>query len=169
MVERVEVLTGGASAAYGSDAIGGVVNFIMRKDFEGMQASIDYGISDRQDGQRQGASVTFGQAGETGNIIAGVNYNKFDEISSGDRDFSKDATYLYAGAVSVSGSSRNPRGFISLPEDNPTALAVFALLALESVCPVITISPSTKLPSTTSVAAPSVRPTLIRRRCGFPS
>jgi iron complex outermembrane receptor protein len=37
MVERVEVLTGGASAAYGSDAIGGVVNFIMKKDFEGVQ------------------------------------------------------------------------------------------------------------------------------------
>src|SRR6478735_2232690 len=123
-VERIEVLTVGASSVYGSDAIGGVVNFIMRKDFEGLQATIDYGISDRQDGQRQGASVTFGQAGETGNVIAGVNYNKFDEISSGDRDFSKDATYLYAGAVSVSGSSRNPRGFISLPADNPTALAL---------------------------------------------
>ena len=43
-----------------------------------MQASIDYGISDRQDGQRQGGSFTFGQVGEKGNIIAGVNYNKFD-------------------------------------------------------------------------------------------
>ena len=37
MVERVEILTGGASAVYGSDAIGGVVNFIMKKDFEGVQ------------------------------------------------------------------------------------------------------------------------------------
>ena len=96
-VERIEVLTVGASSVYGSDAVAGVVNFIMRKDFEGMQASIDYGISDRQDGQRQGGSFTFGQVGEKGNIIAGVNYNKFDAISSGDRDFSKDATYLYGG------------------------------------------------------------------------
>jgi iron complex outermembrane recepter protein len=44
MVERVEVLTGGASAAYGSDAIGGVVNFIMKKDFEGVQFDAMYGI-----------------------------------------------------------------------------------------------------------------------------
>ncbi|HVI25225.1 MAG TPA: TonB-dependent receptor [Xanthomonadaceae bacterium] len=123
-VERIEVLTVGASSVYGSDAIGGVVNFIMRKDFEGLQASVDYGISSRQDGQRTGGSLTFGQAAERGNIIAGVSYNKFDAISSNDRDYSKDATYLYGGYVTVLGSSRNPRGFISLPEDNPTAIAL---------------------------------------------
>jgi outer membrane receptor protein involved in Fe transport len=44
MIERVEVLTGGASAAYGSDAIGGVVNFIMKKDFEGVQIDAQYGL-----------------------------------------------------------------------------------------------------------------------------
>ena len=44
MVERVEVLTGGASAAYGSDAIGGVVNFIMKKDFEGVSIDAMYGL-----------------------------------------------------------------------------------------------------------------------------
>ena len=124
-VERIEVLTVGASSVYGSDAIAGVVNFIMRKDFDGMQASIDYGISSRQDGQRTGGSFTFGQTGEKGNVIAGVNYNKFDGILSGDRDYSKVATYLYAGsAFSAGGSSRNPRGFISLPDDNPTAIAL---------------------------------------------
>jgi iron complex outermembrane recepter protein len=123
-VERIEVLTVGASSVYGSDAVAGVVNFIMRKDFEGMQASIDYGISGRDDGQRQGGSFTFGQVGDKGNIIAGVNYNKFDAISSADRDFSKDATYLYAGYVTVLGSSRNPRGFIALPDGNPTVTAL---------------------------------------------
>ncbi len=44
MVERVEILTGGASAVYGSDAIGGVVNFIMKKDFEGVQFDAQYGF-----------------------------------------------------------------------------------------------------------------------------
>src|SRR5918999_435199 len=44
MVERVEVLTGGASAVYGSDAIAGVVNFIMKKDFEGVQFDAMYGL-----------------------------------------------------------------------------------------------------------------------------
>jgi len=44
MIERVEILTGGASAVYGSDAIGGVVNFIMKKDFEGVQFDAQYGF-----------------------------------------------------------------------------------------------------------------------------
>jgi iron complex outermembrane receptor protein len=50
MVERVEVLTGGASAAYGSDAIGGVVNFIMKKDFEGVQFDAMYGLYQHNNG-----------------------------------------------------------------------------------------------------------------------
>ncbi|MBD9479485.1 TonB-dependent receptor [Pseudoxanthomonas sp. PXM02] len=119
-VERIEVLMSGASAVYGSDAVAGVVNFILRRDFEGLTASIDFGLTpSHQDGQRSGGSVTFGQVGEKGNIIAGLNYNKFDGISSADRDFSKDATYLYSGGVSVAGSSRAPRGRIFFPEGSP--------------------------------------------------
>src|SRR3546814_17839601 len=47
LIERVEVVTGGASAVYGSDAISGVVNFIMRKDFEGIEADAQYGLTTR--------------------------------------------------------------------------------------------------------------------------
>jgi outer membrane receptor protein involved in Fe transport len=119
-VERIEVLTTGASAVYGSDAIAGVVNFIMRKDFQGVQASVDYGISSRNDGQRTGGSVTFGQTGDKGNIIAGLNYNKQDAVSSGDRDYSKTAVYLTYGSIfAAGGSSRNPNGYIKLPVGNP--------------------------------------------------
>lgn len=118
-VERIEILTVGASSVYGSDAIAGVVNFIMRKDFQGMQATLDYGVSSRGDGERTGGSFTFGQTGEKGNIIAGVDYNKFKAISSADRDFSKDATYLYYGSAFVAGSSRNPFGRIFLPAGSP--------------------------------------------------
>ena len=109
-VERIEVLSSGASAVYGSDAIAGVVNFIMRSDYQGMEASADVGISSRGDGFRRGGSFTWGQTTDKGNVTAGVNYNKFDAIMAGDRAFSKDATYLYSGSVSVRGSSRNPRG-----------------------------------------------------------
>lgn len=133
-VERIEILTSGASAVYGSDAIAGVVNFILRKDFEGLTASVDFGITpSKQDGQRSGGSVTFGQVGEKGNIIAGLNYNKFDGISSADRDFSKDATYLYSGAVSVAGSSRNPGGRIFFPSGSP--------LAAQYGCGSVTLTP----------------------------
>src|SRR5687768_6853214 len=62
MVERVEVLGDGASAVYGSDAIGGVVNFILRDRFEGVQVSADYGQTSRGDGSRRNYSLTAGHA-----------------------------------------------------------------------------------------------------------
>src|SRR5690348_8071740 len=110
LVERVEVLNDGASATYGSDAIGGVVNFILRSNYQGAQFSADYGVSDRDDGVRKGASFIFGQTSDKGSIIAGVDYNKQEGISSANRDFSKDALYHYYGYVFPTGSSRNPFG-----------------------------------------------------------
>lgn len=50
LIERVEVVTGGASAAYGSDAVAGVVNFILDKDYEGLKLSADTGITEEGDG-----------------------------------------------------------------------------------------------------------------------
>jgi outer membrane receptor protein involved in Fe transport len=110
MIERVEVLTDGGAVTYGSDAIGGVVNFILKKNYQGAQATFNYGISDRNDGQRQGTSFIFGQTSDKGSILAGVDYDKFDGISSANRDYSKNALYLYYGNVYAFGSSRNPFG-----------------------------------------------------------
>ena len=56
MIERVEVLKQGAGAVYGSDAIGGVVNFITKTSQEGAEISVDYGTSSESDGTRRGAS-----------------------------------------------------------------------------------------------------------------
>lgn len=117
MVERVEVLKDGASSVYGSDAIGGVVNFIMRKNYQGAEFSTNYGISDHSDGERQGFSAMFGQTSDKGSIVAGIDYNKYDAISSGDRSFSKQALYLYYGSVFAAGSSRTPNGRIFLPSN----------------------------------------------------
>jgi len=60
LIERVEVVTGGASAAYGSDAVGGVVNFILKKDFKGLQLTADTGITDYGDGEYFRATATAG-------------------------------------------------------------------------------------------------------------
>ena len=57
MVERIEVLTDGASSVYGSDAVAGVVNFILRSDYQGAEFSTNYGISDKDDGESQGLPV----------------------------------------------------------------------------------------------------------------
>src|SRR5690349_968504 len=121
MVERIEVLTSGASAVYGSDAIAGVVNFILRSDYQGAEFTVDYGISDRDDGTSEGYSFTFGQSTDRGSIMAGINYKKIDGVLSGHRDFSRDAvsrTRTAGGNFStfVGGSPSSPYGFIAIPD-----------------------------------------------------
>ncbi|HET6912297.1 MAG TPA: TonB-dependent receptor [Rhodanobacteraceae bacterium] len=109
MIERVEVLTDGGAVTYGSDAIGGVINFILKKNYQGAQVTLDYGISDHDDAERKGASFIFGQTSDKGSILAGVDYNKYAPIFAGNRKFSKDALYLYYGNVYAFGSSRTPQ------------------------------------------------------------
>ena len=123
LIERIDVLLDGASSTYGSDAIAGVVNFIMRKDYQGAEFTFDYGISDKDDGERTGASFTFGQSTDRGSVVAGISYGKFDEVPAGNREFSASALYLYSGPdglgqVFASGSSRVPTGRVFLPSGN---------------------------------------------------
>lgn len=71
-VERIEILTDGASAVYGSDAIGGVVNIITRKDFEGLQAVVGYTRPKNEGGAKKEASVLLGVQGEKGRLLMGA-------------------------------------------------------------------------------------------------
>jgi len=114
-VERIDVLTDGASAIYGSDAIAGVVNVITRTNYQGAEFEADYGISDHDDGERKGFRFLFGQSTDKGSIMAGVNYNHQDAISAANRDYSKNALYVYQGSFYLGGSSRTPTGTVSLP------------------------------------------------------
>ena len=116
-IERIEVLTDGASSVYGSDAVGGVVNFILRSNYQGAEFSADYGISDHDDGERKGYHFVFGQTTDKGSIMAGVDYNKFDKVSAANRPFSKNALYYYYGVAHATGSSRTPTGQIQLPSN----------------------------------------------------
>ena len=95
MIERVEVLKEGAGAIYGSDAIGGVVNFITRSDFDGFELGYDYGISGDSDGEANTVYLGWGTTGEKGSISVFAQYQKQDEISSGDRDYTDTAIYFY--------------------------------------------------------------------------
>ena len=114
-VERIEVLTDGASAVYGSDAIGGVINIILKTNYQGAQFQANYGISDHDDAARQGASFTFGQTSDKGSILAGVDYNKFDPLFQAQRNFSKNAVSLEA--TTTNGSS------VALPGSGVVAVA----------------------------------------------
>lgn len=124
MIDRIDVLTDGASAVYGSDAIGGVVNFITRKEYQGAQFTADYGQSSHADGRTHGYTFTFGQASDKGSIVAGVGYNKTDGVQSNRRKFSENAVSLYGSsqtpiAGSIGGSGSSPYGDIQIPGSGP--------------------------------------------------
>ncbi len=121
MIERIEVLKDGASAIYGSDAIAGVVNFILKKDFDGAQLDFNYGISGESDGERVAGSATLGLSGDRGNMIMSMNYNDQKPVLAIDRDYSAFALYLSSGVVSRAGSSSTPRGRYTLPGALATA------------------------------------------------
>lgn len=120
MIERIEVLTDGASSVYGSDAIGGVVNFILKKDYQGAQFSATYGESDHNDGATTGYRFTFGQTSDKGSIMGGVDYNKTEAVLAKNRDFSKNAVSIYGSSQTpiysyVGGSSFPAYGRVQLP------------------------------------------------------
>lgn len=102
-VERVEVLTDGASAIYGTDAIAGVINFIMRKDFRGGEVNAYYGDSQHGGGkvQRYSGALGFGDLDrDRYNVFATLDYNKTEEIRAAQREFSRTA-YLPNAAGGV--------------------------------------------------------------------
>ena len=79
-VERIEILTDGASAVYGSDAIGGVVNIITRKDFNGVELKLGAAQVDVEGGDREEGSIIFGASSENGSMLGGVSWNSRDII-----------------------------------------------------------------------------------------
>ena len=92
LIQNVDVLTGGVSAIYGADAVSGVVNFVMRRDFEGLRARGQIGVSEQGDAGTQFASITVGKnfADDRGNFAVAYEFNNSDRLSSFDRSFSGD-------------------------------------------------------------------------------
>lgn len=90
LLDRVEVVTGGASAVYGSEAVAGVVNFILKNNYEGLGARLQTGVTDKGDDGRQTVSVTAGHnfSEGRGNLTANFTYDNDDGLFSRDRAFS---------------------------------------------------------------------------------
>jgi iron complex outermembrane recepter protein len=115
MIDHVEVLKEGAGAIYGSDAIGGVVNFISRKNVEGIELTGDFGKTTHAgDGRHGQFGILMGTSNDNGSVVVGGSYYKQESVSAGRRDFSKYALYLYGASTGVTrgGSSRVPTGRI---------------------------------------------------------
>ena len=110
LIKRTEIITGGASAVYGSDAIAGAVNFILKDNFEGFEASGQYGVTDRGDAKSKKLDLTMGANldGGRGNVAMSLSYTKQDPITQNDRDFSKTPLGEVNGALVYSGSGSIP-------------------------------------------------------------
>lgn len=88
-IQRVETITGGASSVYGADAMAGVVNFILKDNYQGFELDMQYGITEEGDGEQErlnglwGANFNEGQ----GNVLLGFEYSRRGEVMRADRDF----------------------------------------------------------------------------------
>src|SRR4051812_368963 len=115
LVERVEVVTGGASSAYGSDAVAGVVNFVLNRRFEGLRAEGDIGITTVGDNFNYSGSIAGGTsfAGGRGHAIFNAEIAHQDgifEVSPGDRPWN------HTGYVAVTNPAYNATTNSSVPQ-----------------------------------------------------
>ncbi|HEX6998325.1 MAG TPA: TonB-dependent receptor [Gammaproteobacteria bacterium] len=96
MIERVETVTGGASAAYGTDAVAGVVNFILDTDFEGFEAHVQGGVTSRGDADNNEIAISFGtDIGQRAHLL--VSGERFDQ--DGVHDYSDRDWYQGWGTI----------------------------------------------------------------------
>lgn len=86
-IDRIEILTDGASAIYGSDAVAGVVNIILKKDFKGLETVLQAGTSTDGGGRQLLAGLTAGTAWRSGNAMVAYEFRDEGEIKAVDRPF----------------------------------------------------------------------------------
>ncbi|WP_294027980.1 TonB-dependent receptor [Sphingopyxis sp.] len=110
LIERAEIVTGGASSVYGADAIAGVANFITKRDFSGAELASTVGITERGDGARYRFDLTVGANfdDDRGNAVLSVGYQQVEPVSQGDRAVSRD-TYFLDGSKIGSGTTTPTR------------------------------------------------------------
>lgn len=103
LIERVDVLTGGASTQYGADAIAGVVNFITRRNFTGVDSSSTIGLAEEGDGRIFRTDLTLGASFDDGrgNAVLSIGYSDSNPVLQGDRPW---------GFESLSSGNGRPQG-----------------------------------------------------------
>lgn len=128
LIENVEVITGGASSTYGSDAVGGVVNFKLKRRFTGVQLDSQLGLTSRGDGGSQNIKFIAGANldDDRGNIVIALNYSHRDGIGNNQREFFK-----FSGVT-----TSFPQGTLKVDGSNlPTQTAVNTIFARYGVAP----------------------------------
>lgn len=113
LITRIDVLTGGASAVYGADGVSGVVNFVLRRDFEGLSARAQAGLAEEGDGGNRYFALTAGKnfADGRGNVTLSYEFTEDDRVNSFDRARSGDPLRTF--------------GLVQDPNDRPDDPGVF--------------------------------------------
>ncbi len=138
-IERIEVLKDGGSAIYGADAVAGVINFITRKNYSGLEARVGYGVSSRNDAKETPLGVTFGIGdleSQGFNVLAALDYFKRDGLPRTARDITRSADWRRYPGGTDSRSLFHPSGNILDP-------ATFAALGTVRPCPPEDFNPAT--------------------------
>jgi iron complex outermembrane receptor protein len=138
-IERVEILTDGASALYGSDAIGGVVNFITRRDVNYGEVQVGASFPDKGKGKEYNFSATkgFGSVEKDGfNFLVSVSRDDRDPLKSTDRDYAKTGQYQFSeGGQRYQFTLGSPRGIPANYVDPVTGDLISPFRAANGVCP----------------------------------
>ncbi|WP_299793540.1 TonB-dependent receptor [uncultured Shewanella sp.] len=111
-VKRVDIVKDGASATYGSDAIAGVINIILKKDFEGFEVNAKVAETVEDGGGQTAASMLWGTSSERSHTTVILDYFKENETLFGDRDYSKSANQTANGGFDFRSSAGNPGSYI---------------------------------------------------------
>lgn len=112
LIKNVQVLTGGASAVYGSDAVAGVVNFVLDDKFTGLKFDGGTQVTGKGDGAYYDASLTGGfNIGDRGHFIISTNYAKREGVKYGARDFSKTVLCSFDNTSFCGSSNTTPTAF----------------------------------------------------------
>ncbi|HET9397442.1 MAG TPA: TonB-dependent receptor plug domain-containing protein, partial [Sphingomicrobium sp.] len=126
LVERVDALTGAAVTTYGADAITGVVNFITRKNFAGVEVAVSEQITEKGDGNFMRADLTLGANFDDGrgNAVISLGFQQSDPVYQGDRDFAFDTLDSYSNTYIGSGTAVPSRFGGTRDIDNATCAIV---------------------------------------------
>lgn len=122
LLNRVDLLTGGASVVYGADAVAGVVNFNLKKNFSGFDATTSYGMTTGEhDGKRKRTDLTWGANLDDGrgNVVLSIGKSTSDPVTQGSRDYGVTSLSSTTGLGTGSGTTV-PSAF-SIPRNGTSA------------------------------------------------
>jgi iron complex outermembrane receptor protein len=120
-IDHIEVLQDGASAIYGSDAIGGVVNIILKKNYNGWEVGAHYGMStDLGHYEERSGYIVGGVSNDTTSIMLAVDYAQHDKLMESDRSYTNPyyGTYTYPGSLEIFDNNGNDQLYKLAPGVN---------------------------------------------------